>query len=163
MDVHFRPYAESDLRELQRIRAAAFRPVFVSFRRIVGPDIAAVAFPRADAEQAKLLDDVCRSAGAPHHVVVVELGTAIAGFVSYTIDAAGRMGEIGLNAVDPAHAGRGVGAAMYEHVLARMKDAGVEVATVGTGGDPSHAPARRAYEKVGFGPSIPSVTLYKRL
>ncbi|WP_309895073.1 hypothetical protein [Archangium sp.] len=33
----------------------------------------------------------------------------------------------------------------------------------GTGGDPSHAPARRAYEKVGFGPAIPSVSLYRLL
>jgi hypothetical protein len=32
-----------------------------------------------------------------------------------------------------------------------------------TGGDPSHAPARRAYEKAGFGPAIPSVSLYKLL
>jgi hypothetical protein len=37
------------------------------------------------------------------------------------------------------------------------------VATVSTGGDPSHAPARRAYEKAGFGPAIPSVSLYKLL
>ena len=37
------------------------------------------------------------------------------------------------------------------------------VATVGTGGDPSHAPARRAYETAGFGPAIPSLTLYRLL
>jgi hypothetical protein len=37
-----------------------------------------------------------------------------------------------------------------------MKEAGMQVATVSTGGDPSHAPARRAYEKAGFTASIPS-------
>jgi hypothetical protein len=37
------------------------------------------------------------------------------------------------------------------------------LATVGTGGDPSHAPARRAYAKAGFGPAIPSLTLYRLL
>jgi len=73
------------------------------------------------------------------------------------------MGEIGLNAVHPDHAGQGIGAAMYEKVMAKMKAAGTVLATVGAGGDPSHAPARRAYEKAGFGPALPSVYLYKLL
>ncbi|MEM7223540.1 MAG: GNAT family N-acetyltransferase [Pseudomonadota bacterium] len=72
------------------------------------------------------------------------------------------MGEIDLNAVDPDHQGSGVGAWMYAYALDRMKEAGMLVASVGTGGDPSHAPARRAYEKAGFGPAIPSVHLYSR-
>ena len=38
-----------------------------------------------------------------------------------------------------------------------MKSSGMQVATVATGGDPSHAPARRAYEKSGFNVQIPSV------
>jgi GNAT superfamily N-acetyltransferase len=79
------------------------------------------------------------------------------------MDAAKRIGEIGLNAVHPAHAGQGIGTEMYDYALARMKEAGMTVATVGTGGDPSHAPARRAYEKAGFGPAIPSVYMYKLL
>jgi hypothetical protein len=52
---------------------------------------------------------------------------------------------------------------MYLSVLERMKELGMAVATVTTGGDPSHAPARRACEKAGFGPAIPSVSLYKLL
>jgi hypothetical protein len=52
---------------------------------------------------------------------------------------------------------------MYEHVLARMRALGMEAATVGTGADPSHAPARRAYEKAGFGPALPSLWLYRLL
>jgi hypothetical protein len=52
---------------------------------------------------------------------------------------------------------------MYRHVLARMREGGMAVASVGTGGDPSHAPARRAYAKAGFGPAIPSLTLYTLL
>ncbi len=48
-------------------------------------------------------------------------------------------------------------------MLARMRELGAEVATVGTGGDPSHAPARRAYAKAGFGPALPSVYAYARL
>ena len=31
------------------------------------------------------------------------------------------------------------------------------------GGDPSHAPARRAYEKVGFSVHLPSIYMYRKL
>jgi GNAT superfamily N-acetyltransferase len=158
----FRPFQSHDLPKLQAIRCAAFAPIFASFREIVGAHIAGIALTQADAEQANLLDDICKD-GSSHRVFVAEINDEIVGFVSYTINAAERMGEIGLNAVHPDHAGKGVGARMYEMVMARMKDEGVAVATVGTGGDPSHAAARRAYEKVGFGPAIPSVYLYKAL
>jgi GNAT superfamily N-acetyltransferase len=157
-----RPLEPGDLAVLQRVRAAAFEPVFRSFRNIVGEEIAAIAFTHADAEQAKLLVDVC-AADSPHHVLVVTLDGEIVGFVSFTIDAGKRTGEIGLNAVHPDHAGKGIGTWMYEQVLAHMKERGMALATVGTGGDPSHAPARRAYAKAGFGPAIPSISLYKLL
>ncbi|HYG89909.1 MAG TPA: GNAT family N-acetyltransferase [Azospirillum sp.] len=161
-DPSVRPFKPGDLPALQHIRQAAFEPVFRSFREIVGAEIATIAFAHADAEQAKLLDDIC-TAGSGHHVLVVTAGDEIVGFVSFTLDTAKRMGEIGLNAVHPDHAGRGLGTWMYEHVLARMKEFGAVLATVGTGGDPSHAPARRAYEKAGFGPALPSLCFYKLL
>jgi GNAT superfamily N-acetyltransferase len=155
-----RPFQPLDLPALQHIRQAAFEPVFRSFREIVGAEIADVAFTHAEAEQAKLLDDIC-AAGSGHHVFVVTVGGDIVGFVSFTTDAERRVGEIGLNAVHPDHAGRGLGTWMYQHVMARMKELGMALATVSTGGDPSHAPARRAFEKTGFGPVLPSTHLYK--
>ncbi len=157
-----RPLEPGDLPALQSIRRAAFEPVFRSFRSIVGEEIAALAFVDADAEQAKLLDDIC-AAGSGHHVLVVTVDGETVGFVSFKTDAEKRTGEIGLNAVHPDHAGKGIGTWMYQHVLARMKELGMALAVVGTGGDSSHAPARRAYEKVGFGPAIPSVYLYRLL
>ena len=128
----------------------------------MGAGIAAVAFAHADLEQAKLLDDIC-AVGSGYHVFVVTDGGEIVGFVSFTTDAEKRIGEIGLNAVHPDHAGRGLGTWMYQHIMACMKELGMALATVGTGGDPSHAPARRAYEKAGFGPALPSAHLYKLL
>lgn len=157
-----RPFRPGDLPALQRVREAAFAPVFRSFRGIVGEAIAAIAFARADAEQAKLLDGICAAASG-HQVLVATVGDEVVGFVSFTISTDGRMGEIGLNAVHPGHAGRGIGTALYGQALARMREHGVALVTVGTGGDPSHAPARRAYGKAGFGPAIPSVTLYRLL
>jgi ribosomal protein S18 acetylase RimI-like enzyme len=159
---NIRPFEPGDLPALQRIRQAAFEPVFRSFREIVGAEIAAIAFTHADGGQAKLLEDIC-AAGSGHHVSVVTVGEEIIGFVSFTIETDKRTGEIGLNAVHPDYAGRGLGTWMYEHVLARMKELGAALAIVGTGGDPSHAPAQRAYEKAGFGPALSSIYLYKLL
>jgi ribosomal protein S18 acetylase RimI-like enzyme len=161
-ELSIRPFRPDDLGELQRIREAAFSPVFQAFRELVGEEIAVIAFAHAEAEQAKLLADICAT-GTTHHVLVVARGEEIVGFVSFTIDPDQRTGEIGLNAVHPQHAGRGIGTWMYAHVLAQMKESGIALVTVSTGGDPSHAAARRAYEKAGFGPAIPSLSLYRLL
>ena len=58
-DLGLRSFAAGDLPALQAIRAAAFAPVFASFRAAVGPGIAAAAFAEAEAEQATLLDSLC--------------------------------------------------------------------------------------------------------
>ena len=157
-----RPFAPADLTALQEIRRAAFAPVFASFRSLVGADIAEVAFARADAEQAQLLAGLC----APHckdKVFVAEHDGTLAGFVTYSLDEKAKVGEIGLNAVHPDFGGRGIGTRLVDFAVAQMREAGMLVASVGTGGDDSHAPARRAYAKAGFGPSIPSVWMYRRL
>lgn len=147
---------------MQEIRRLAFEPVFQSFRDIVGEEIGEIAFSSADAEQSRLLETLCGT-GSSHQVLVAMVRDEVVGFVAFSLDEKTRVGEIGLNAVHPAHAGKGIGGAMYTFVLERMKSAGMKVATVSTGGDPSHAPARRAYQKVGFGPAVPSVSFYKLL
>jgi ribosomal protein S18 acetylase RimI-like enzyme len=157
-----RPSRADDLPRLQAIRHAAFAPVFASFRRLLGDELNALAQGNAEEEQAALLASML-APDAAWQLYTVERGGAVVGFVSVQMNAETGMGEIGLNAVDPAHAGGGVGAAMYEFALARMREAGMRVATVSTGGDDSHAPARRAYEKVGFAASIPSVWLCRPL
>jgi ribosomal protein S18 acetylase RimI-like enzyme len=160
--MNMRPFEASDLPALQRVRQAAFKPVFQSFRDIVGEDIYAIALAKSDAEQAELLDSLCKPDSA-HQVFTVTIDQDIAGFVTFSLNREKRMGEIGLNAVHPDHAGRGIGTRMYEFVMTRMKESGMLLATVGTGGDPSHAPARHAYQKAGFGPALPSVYMYKLL
>jgi ribosomal protein S18 acetylase RimI-like enzyme len=159
---NIRPFRPADLTAMQQVRQAAFRPVFQSFRTIVGDRIFSLALAQSDSEQAQLLEDLC-SAGSNHLVLVATIGEAIVGFVSFSINASKRTGEIGLNAVHPDHAGQGIGTSMYAYAMVRMKECGAELATVSTGGDSSHAPARRAYEKAGFGPALPSVCLYKVL
>jgi GNAT superfamily N-acetyltransferase len=157
-----RPATVADLTILQEVRRAAFVPVFSSFRSILGEELYQLTHARADEEQAELLASVMAS-DAGWEVHVAELAGAVVGFVSLQLNADKKMGEIGLNAVQPAHAGNGVGTAMYEFALGRMRAAGMRVATVSTGGDASHAPARRAYEKAGFEVGVPSVWLCRAL
>jgi len=155
-----RVFAPADLPTLHAIRAAAFAPIFASFRSIVGPEIAALGLATAEQEQADLLDAIAKL-DSGH--AIAESGSTIIGFVSWKNDPATKIGEITLNAVYPDYGGKGIGTALYQHALAALKAADMQLATVGTGCDPSHEPARRAYEKAGFTTHIPSIYMYRRL
>jgi GNAT superfamily N-acetyltransferase len=82
--------------------------------------------------------------------------------VNASIGVETRMGEIYMVAVDPDFQGHGIGTALTEFALNWMKEAGMSVAMVETGGDPGHAPARRTYEKLGFG-LLPIARYFKKL
>jgi ribosomal protein S18 acetylase RimI-like enzyme len=157
-----RPVNEQDAARLESIRAAAFAPVFASFCALLGDEIYELAQAREDSAQAALLTSLLATASG-WEVFVAEYAGEIAGFVSVQLNHETHIGEIGLNAVHPAYASQGIGTAMYEFATAHMKKAGMQVATVSTGGDPSHAPARRAYEKAGFNRHIPSVWMCRKL
>lgn len=157
-----RPALAADAPRLQEIREAAFAPVFASFRSILGDEIYELAQAREDAGQEALLASMF-TAESIWDVFVAELDREVVGFVSVRLDREAKLGEIGLNAVDPSYAGKGVGTEMYNFAVARMKESGMKVATVATGGDPSHAPARRAYEKAGFSVEISSVWMCRKL
>jgi GNAT superfamily N-acetyltransferase len=161
-NVHIRAFEAADLEAIQRIRAVAFEPIFRSFREIVGEAIAPLALTHADAEQAEHLKSVC-DANSRYRVYVALIDQLIVGFVSFSVNENKRIGEIGLNAVHPEHAGKGIGTTLYNFAIDQMRRSGMLLATVGVGGDASHVPARRAYNKAGFGPSLPSIWMYRRL
>jgi ribosomal protein S18 acetylase RimI-like enzyme len=161
-NVMMRPVRADDPPHLERVRQAAFAPVFASFRAILGDDLYDLAQAREDAAQGTLLVALLTPESG-WEVYVAEVAGTVVGFVALQLNHETHVGEIGLNAVHPDHAGKGVGTAMYNFAVARMKAAGMRVATVATGGDPSHAPARRAYEKAGFTVHIPSVWLCRKL
>ena len=70
--------------------------------------------------------------------------------------------EVMLLAIHPEYQNRGIGIELNNWALERMKESGMKMAVVGTGGDPSHALARRSYEKAGYTP-LPLVRYYKDL
>jgi GNAT superfamily N-acetyltransferase len=152
----------ADAPYLEDVRRAAFAPVFASFRAILGEDISQVTQPRDHQAQAEYLASLL-NADSGWELYVAEQAGRVVGFVSVQLNRETTIGEIGLNAVHPDWAGAGIGTAMYEVVLDRMRQAGMRVATVSTGGDSSHAPARRAYQKAGFHVGIPSIWLCRVL
>ncbi len=151
-----------DLNRLQEIRQAAFAPVFASFRAMLGDELYALVQEREDTAQPALLASLFEP-GSDWEVQVSERDGTVLGFIAIRINHETQVGEIGLNAVHPDHAGRGIGTALYEFAVSRMKVAGMKAATVATGGDESHAPARRAYRNAGFAAEIPSVWMCRRL
>lgn len=148
-----RPVHSSDTERLQEIRAAAFAPVFASFRSVLGDDIYEAAQQHEDEAQDDMLTSLLAE-DSRAEVYAAELDGELVGFMAVHLDAVKHIGEIGLNAVHPSAAGQGIGTQMYDFAIARMKEAGMKVATVSTGGDPSHAPARAAYRKAGFSKEI---------
>ena len=161
-DLRIRLACPQDEARLQIIRRAAFAPIFASFRSLLGDEIYDLAQRRQDEAQAELLTSLL-AGGFGWTLYTAQAGDEIVGFMAVQVDPQTHLGEIGLNAVEPGRAGQGIGTAMYEFAVERMKEAGMRVATVSTGGDPSHAPARRAYQKAGFDVWIPSVWMCRKL
>jgi ribosomal protein S18 acetylase RimI-like enzyme len=87
----------------------------------------------------------------------------VAGFIWYGIVPERKIGYIQDNAVNPKFRGLGIAPKMYDFVLNKMREEGMLYAGVTTGLDDAHAPARRAYEKVGFGSPIESVRYHIEL
>lgn len=161
-DLILRELRDEDVAELQEIAVAAWEPVFASFHRLVGPEIFAIVYTGWRDEIREQIGAECRGERGAKMVVAEVAGRPV-GFAGYYLNPKTRIGEISNNAVHPGYQNRGIATRMYECVLGQMRAAGMRVAQVGTGGDPSHAPARRAYQKVGFERGIPSVTYFMDL
>ena len=161
-NVVIRAAKAGDATRLEQVRRVAFAPVFASFVTILGEDIYNLAQAREDEAQAGYLASLF-AADSTWEVYAAERAGIVMVFVSVWLNLDTAIGEIGLNAVHPDWAGEGIGTEMYRFAIERMRQAGMRVATVSTGGDPSHAPARRAYEKAGFNVGIPSIWLCQKL
>ncbi|HEY9621520.1 MAG TPA: GNAT family N-acetyltransferase [Crinalium sp.] len=155
------PYNTDQLDAVVRLSLRAWTPVFESIQNVMDLDIYR-EFYSDDwrVSQQAAVEAVCAAEDA-HVWVAMDAGSTV-GFVAVKLDAETRMGEIYMVAVDPDFQGRGIGSALIEFALNWMKEAGMSIAMVETGGDPGHAPARRTYEKLGFG-QLPIARYFKKL
>jgi ribosomal protein S18 acetylase RimI-like enzyme len=161
MNLTIRPVCDDDVEDVVRLSLLAWAPVFVSFERILGPDIYPILYPDWRKSQREEIEKVCRD-GEQTIVWVAEVDSAVVGFLAYRLDTKEETGEVYFLAVHPDHQNRGIGTALNEWALDKMRESGMKIAVVGTGGDPSHAPARRSYEKAGY-VALPLVRYYKDL
>jgi GNAT superfamily N-acetyltransferase len=155
------PYTPQHLDAVVHLSLRAWTPVFDSIQKAMDANVYRAFYPdNWRVSQQKAVEDVC--AAEDTNVWVASNADSIVGFVAVKLHLEDSMGEIYMVAVDPDFQGQGIGSALIELALAWMKDAGMSIAMVETGGDPGHAPARGTYEKVGFG-LFPVARYFKKL
>ena len=149
MHPRIRPFEDRDAEAVVDLSLRAWAPVFASVEQALGSEIFGRLHPDWREDQRRAVEDVC--AAQKGRVWVAEVGARSAvGFVAVEVyDPERSMGEISMLAVEPDYQGAGIGTALTEFALDRLKDSGMTVAIVETGGDLGHAAARRTYEKAG--------------
>jgi ribosomal protein S18 acetylase RimI-like enzyme len=161
LDLAIRPVREEDVEDLVGLSLLAWAPVFSSFQQILGHSIYTLIWPDWRAGQRAAVETVCRDRDKPP-VLVAELDGKVVGFLAYELNAQDGVGDVVLLAVHPDYQNRGIGTELNNMALGKMKAGGMKMARVETGGDPSHAPARRCYEKAGY-TALPIVRYHKYL
>lgn len=161
MELRIEPYSDQHLDAVIDLSLRAWTPVFESLQHVMNVDVYQAFYPgQWQVSQQKAIEYVC-GAEDTHVWVAIASGSPV-GFVAVKLHAEDSMGEIYMVAVDPNMQGRGIGSALIAFALNWMKDAGMSIAMVETGGDPGHAPARSTYEKLGFG-LFPVARYFKKL
>jgi ribosomal protein S18 acetylase RimI-like enzyme len=148
MRARIRPFDDRDAEAVVDLSLRTWARVFGSLEQVLGSDVFGRLHPDWREDQRRAVEDVLAAKGGRVWVAEAD-GTAV-GFVAVGLHPESDMGEIYMLAVDPEHQDGGIGTALTEFALDRLKDDGVAVAMVETGGDPGHAAARRTYEKAGF-------------
>lgn len=152
---------DRDVNVVVSLSLRAWTPVFASIEQTLGSEIFRRLYPDGwRKSQQQSVEDVC--ATQKTQVWVAEAGESTVGFVAVELHFESDYGEIYMVAVDPDYQGGGIGTALTEFALDRIKEAGMEVAMVETGGDPGHAAARRTYEKAGY-TQLPIARYFKNL
>ncbi len=138
----------------------AWQPVFASMQAILGDEI----FIRLHGDWRRYQESSVRDALADKRMTIwVADSGHVVGFVAARIaDNQRNLGELYMLAVDPDEQDRGVGTALTEIATNWLREEGMRVAMISTGGDPGHAPARRVYEKAAY-TLLPAAGFYKAL
>jgi predicted N-acetyltransferase YhbS len=156
-----RPYTDQDIDAILQLSLMVWEPIFASFEQILGPGIYTILYPDWRRSQKEGVEKICKDTQRVK-VLVAEMDGKTVGFLAYKLKEVKKTGEVQLLAVHPDHQDRGIGTELNLAALDEMKIAGMKIAVVETGGEPSHAPARRAYKKAGY-TALPLVRYFKDL
>ncbi|NKX52807.1 GNAT family N-acetyltransferase [Arthrobacter deserti] len=150
MDI--RPLTPQDLPVLLDLAIDTFGPFYEnSYRPLVGETVFRNRHGRWREDYRQHLAALDNRDEGRSAAVAEDSGTVV-GFVGWIVQPGQAHGEIDIIAVAPSARRRGVGRALAEHAVAKLKDSGAHDISVGTGGDDFHAAARALYEALGFTP-----------
>ena len=143
-----RCFEQSDADCVAELSIRAWDPVFDSMRQVLGNLIFLLLYPSWVDDQADAVRTTCAQQANTTWVAEAEAG--VVGFVVVNLHENSPIGEIEMIAVDPVYQRRGIGRALTNFAVDRIKDAGKTVAMISTGGDQGHVQARRMYSSAGF-------------
>lgn len=161
MGLRIRKFIDSDIDAIIELSLLAWEPIFISFKQILSPKIYSILYPDWRKSQREGVVSCC-SDKEKYSTLVAERQKQVVGFLVYELKKEEQTGEVILLAVHPEHQNNGIGTKLNERALEEMKAAGMKIVVVETGGDRSHAPARRSYEKVRY-TALPIVRYFKAL
>ena len=161
--IEIREVQPGDENRLVDIALAAWAPIYELRRKVLGEELFDLMHSDWPKRKEQQILSVCRP-DEPGMVLVAYENATVAGFVSfYPNSPKTGVAEIGNNAVHPDFQRQGIAKMMYREVFQRLRMMGIKYVKVRTGGDPSHMPARKAYEGVEFNIELPVVEYFRRL
>ena len=146
---NIRPYTPEDRATVLDLVVETWEPVFAGMRQSLPPFVYDSFYPdgwekRQRADVGALLDE------ATGRSWVALEGETVIGFVVAQAHPEDHMGEVVIIGVHRAAQRRGVARTLSRVALDWMRSENLAFAMAETGEDPGHAPARQAYEKLGF-------------
>jgi GNAT superfamily N-acetyltransferase len=160
--VLIRSFQESELDAIVELSLRAWEPVFESLRDVLGePIFDRLHRPDWRTVQADAVRSSCTSEDRDVFVAVADERPV--GFATIALNAFHEgMGVVDMIAVDPAYQRRGIATQLMDRSSEHMREQGMDIAALGTGGDRGHAPARAMYESSGY-TALPGVRYLKLL
>jgi len=150
-EVKIVPFAADFSDAVIELTLQTWAPVFERMRAEVPGFVYDAFYP--DGWEVRQAADVGALISAGKHDIWVALApSGVVGFVGVGLHPEDRMGEIAIVAVAPEFHRRGIGRRLIAFAEDGIRDAGMVMVMVETVGDSGHAPARRAYEAMGYQP-----------
>jgi len=148
--VTIRAFEDEDAAAVVALSLRAWEPVHASLREVMGDELFELRHrPNWRAKQQRDVESVL--AGEDFTVWVAEEAGAVVGFVAATIHDDDDVGEIQMLAVDPERQNRGIGTELTEIATDWIRESGMPVAFISTGGESTgHDAASATYEKAGY-------------
>jgi ribosomal protein S18 acetylase RimI-like enzyme len=148
VEIEIRQFGPADLDSVVELSLRAWAPVFASLREVLGDEIFLRLHPDWEKDQSEAVRSSCL--GDDGTFVAVADDRPV-GFVTVSLNAFHEgMGAIDIVGVDPAYQRRGIGSQLTEFAAGYLREQGMDIAIVETGGDAGHAPARATYDAAGF-------------